>query len=261
MSAKKIVFAVIALIIVAIGVLSVVGLQNLDEIIKRTIESVGTQTTQTQVTLQKVNLSLRSGRGELHSLQVNNPKGYDSEYAFLMDEIALQVDPASLLDDVVVIKEIKIDGAKLIAHHKGLKDLNLTTLAQNVKSAAPATSDNTDQPPADPKVKTDVRLMVEKITLVNNQLQLISEKLGAQTLTLPTIDLANIGDKQTGLAPHELAKAIMKPLLAQAATEVKKQLKTLLKDQGKDKLKGLLDEKLSDKDKEKVNKLKSLFGN
>jgi uncharacterized protein involved in outer membrane biogenesis len=259
MSIKKIVLGLLVLIVAAVAVLAVVGLQNLDEIIKRTVESVGTETTKTQVTLQSAKVSLRSGRGELHQLQINNPSGYSSDYAFLLEQIALEVDPASLLEKVIVIKEIKVDGAKLIAQHKGLQDLNLVELAKTVKEAAPESSADTSTN-NDPKVKTDVRLMIEKITLSNNHLRLISEKLGEKTLTLPTISLTNIGDKQTGLAPHELAKAIMKPLLAQAAKAVKSQLKALVKEQGKDKLKDLVNEKLGEENKKKVDKLKSLFG-
>ena len=246
------------MLVVAGAIFSFIALQNLDKIIKQTIESVGSQTTQTPVKLAKVEVSLRSGRGELHSLQVDNPQGYSSAYAFLMDQVALQVDPESLLNEVIVIKEIKVDGAKLIAQHKNLQDLNLYTLAKNVQNAAPPAS-NTEQP-QDPQVKTDVRLMIEKITFTNNHIQLISEQLGEQTLNMPTIDLANIGDKEKGLAPHELAKAILKPLLAQVSQHVKAELKTLAKGKGKEKLKELLDDKLTDEQKKKVDKLKSLFG-
>jgi uncharacterized protein involved in outer membrane biogenesis len=255
---KKIILGLFFLIVVA--VLAVVGLKNLDEFIKQSIEYAGSQTTQTSVTLQKVNVSLRSGRGELHGLQINNPDGFSTPYAFLMDQIALEIDPTSLLGDVVVIKEVKIDGAKFIAQQKNLKDVNLYELLKTVQKSLPEGSSEPEQP----QTASKVRLMIEKITFENNNFRLVTEKFGEKTLNLPVINLANIGDKERGLAPNEVAKAILKPLLAQVGDAAKAQLKTLFEESGKDKIKSkvkdLIDDKLTDDQKKKVDKLKSLFG-
>jgi hypothetical protein len=256
MSVKKIILSLFILVVTGVILFSVIALQNVDVIIKKTIETIGTQTTKTQVKLQAVNVSLRSGRGELLGLQVNNPKGYSTDYAFLMDQIALQVDPSSLLDDVIVINEITIDGVKIIAQQQDLNHLNLYALLKSIRESTPAPRAKNP----DPQIKNNVRIMVEKVTLTNNNIKLISEQLGEQSIDFPAINLTNIGDKQTGLPPHELAKAILSPLLAQASGAVKAKLKELASEKGKDKLKQWVDDKLDDKQKKQVGKLKSLFG-
>ncbi|NQZ06227.1 MAG: AsmA family protein, partial [Algicola sp.] len=230
MFSKNFFFALVTVMLIAIAAFAFYGLQNLDHIIKQTIEQNGSQTTQTAVTLDKVDLSLRSGEGQLHRLQINNPEGFSTPYAFLMEKIAIQIAPETVLENVVVIKHIKIDGARLVAEQKNLKDLNLYELAKNVKSAKSAESAPNATSPADkeaPKTALKVRLMIEKIILSNISLQLVTEHFGNKTLTLPTIELTNIGDKQNGLAPDELGKAIMKPLMAKVIKAAKGQIKRL----------------------------------
>ncbi len=245
MFSKNFFFALVTVTLIAIAAFAFYGLQNLDRIIKQTIEQNGSQTTQTAVTLDKVNLSLRSGEGELHSLQINNPAGFSTPYAFLMKLVAIQIDPETVLEDVIVIKHITIDGASLVAEQTNLNNLNLYKLGQNVKS----TKADTDSPPPPDKTtptKTqNVRLMIEKISLTNINLQLVTELFGNKTLTLPAIELKNIGDNKTGLAPDELGKAIMKPLMTQVLKAAKDQIKRLATDQAKAKAR---------------EKLKSLFG-
>lgn len=245
MFSKNFFIALVTVTLIAIAAFAFYGLQNLDRIIKQTIEQNGSQTTQTAVTLDKVNLSLRSGEGQLHGLKINNPTGFSTPYAFLMTLVAIQIDPATVLEDVIVIKHITIEGARLVAEQKNIKDLNLYELAKNVKNTK---SDSPSSPPTDktaPTTEPKVRLMIEKITLNNINLQLVTEHLGNKTLTLPAIELKNIGDKQTGLTPDELGKAIMKPLMAQALKAAKGQIKRLATDQAKAKAR---------------EKLKSLFG-
>ena len=252
MFSKNFFFALVTVMLFAIAAFAFYGLANLDRIIKQTIEQNGSQTTQTAVTLEKVNLSLRSGEGQLHGLQINNPTGFSTPYAFLMKQVAIQIDPETVLENVVVIKHIKIDGARLVAEQKNLKDLNLYELGKNVKNAKSTKSDKTASSPADktaptttPTTTPKVRLMIEKIILSNISLQLVTEHFGNKTLTLPTIELTNIGDKQKGLAPDELGKAIMKPLMAKVIKAAKGQIKRLATDQAKAKAR---------------EKLKSLFG-
>lgn len=241
MSFKKILVGLVFLVIAGIGFLAFYGLQNLDDIIRRGIVQAGSQATQTPVTLKQFNISLRSGSGELQGLKIANPREFSTPYALSIGKAKLQVDPKSILTDIIVVKEVTISGMALIAEQKGLKGLNLYTLAKNVKSAKQQKPQDSTATGAKPKV----RFIIEKITFADNQLQLVSEQLGEKTLTLPPINLKDIGDRQTGLAPNELGRAILKPLLAQVTSEVKKQLKEQYKDKAKDKVK---------------DKLKSLFG-
>lgn len=257
MKAGKIIGGVLVAALAVVAVVVFLGLQNLDQIIKVAIETVGPRVTGTPVTLSAVKLEITNGRGELHGLQINNPKGYSSPYAFYLGEVALQVDPKSLAGDVVVIKEVLIDGAKLIAEQKGLKEINLQDLMDNMNQGS-STSAPTEEAPA-ASGDSGVLLIIEKLSLVNNDAKVITSQWGESRLSLPDIKLTNIGKKEGGLTPEQIGPAIMRPLLKQAKRAVKKELEALAKDSAEKKLEEKMDEKLNDEQKEQVKGLKKLF--
>jgi len=104
-----------------------------------------------------------------------------------------------------------------------------------------------------------LRLMVERFSFVNSSAQVLSEQWGERTLTLPAVNLKNIGDKTTGVSPEQLAQVMLQSVIEQTKTQVGRDLEKRAKAEAEAKLKEKLDEKLSDEDKEKLDKLKSLF--
>ncbi len=243
--------------IAVVAILVFVGLSNLDAIIKSAVESVGPQVTKTSVSLDQAKFELTQGRGELQGLVVGNPAGFSSDYALSMERVAVEVDPASVTGPVIVIREILVDGARLIAEQKDLTNSNLQALLNNIKGGG-AGQDSGEA--GQGSAGSDVRLMVEKFRFINSSAQVLTEEWGDKTLNLPDIKLANIGDKQTGLTPDELAEAVLKPVIEQAKRGVTKALESEVKAKAESKLKEKLSEKMSDEDSEKLDKLKSLLG-
>ena len=252
MKAGKIIGGVVLAAIAVIAVVIFIGLQNIDQNIKVAVETVGPRVTGTAVTLDAVKLDLGNGRGELQGLQIDNPEGYSSPYAFYLDKVVLQVEPKSLAGEVIVIKEILIDGAKLIAQQKDLQHINLQELADHMNKGKPNTDSSETQ-------ASNVRLIIEKISLINNDARLISWQWGEKTLNLPTINLTNIGKKENGLPPEKLASAILQPLLKQLERAAKKELENLARKKAGEKIEEKLNEKLSEEQKGQVKGLKKLF--
>jgi hypothetical protein len=257
MKAGKIIGGVVLAAVAVIAVVAFLGLQNLDQIIKVAIETAGPRVTGTAVTLDSVKLEVTNGRGELHGLQIDNPKGYNSEYAFYLGEVALQVDPKSLAGDVIVVKEVLVDGAKLIAEQKDLKQFNLQDLMDNMSQGSTKPVDSEESAKA--SEGSNVRIIIEKISFVNNDARLISSQWGEKTLKIPDINLSNIGKKENGLSPEQLGPAILQPLLKQTKQAVKKELEALARKEAENKLNEKMDEKLNDEQKEQVKGLKKLF--
>ena len=252
MKTVKILLGLVAAALAVVVILAVVGLQNLDKIIKASVEEVGPTVTGTPVLLEEVKVSLSEGRGELRGLSVANPEGYSVASALSLGEIVLDIDTASLAGDVVVIDEVLIKGVKILAEHKGVKDTNLGALLERIKGEGSAsTSDDSSS------TESDVRLAVKKFTFSDSELKLVSDQFDQQLIRIPSIHLSNIGDPDIGLTPEELAVAVTEPLLDQARRAVSERVQDVAEDKAKEKLK----EKLGDKlDFEKVDKLKSLFG-
>ncbi|MEH6650495.1 MAG: hypothetical protein V7707_10765 [Motiliproteus sp.] len=263
MKAIKIVTGLVVAAIAIIAIVVVIGLQNINGIVKAAIETVGTQVTGTEVRLAEVDITLTEGRGVLLGLSIANPKGFSDNSAFSLGQIALQIDPISITGDVIVIEELTISAAKLLAEQKNIKDTNLQALLDNVAAgaksgeannggASSATNDSSD--PAQ-----QVKLAVKHFRFDASELQLVTEQLGEKTLKLPAIELNNLGSAEQGLTPEQLSQAILKPLLAQAKAAAKKELERLAKREAEDQLKQKLSEELSDEQKGQIDQLKSLF--
>jgi len=251
MSTGKIVGGIILGLVVIVGTVLFVGLSNLNELIKTNIETVGSELTGTSVTLAEVDVKITEGHGALNRLVVANPAGYNSAYAFSMNSISLDIDPRSITESVIVIKNISIDGASIIAEQKSLSENNLQTILDQLKSNSGSGSTSSAEADSSP----EVRFIVEQFNFTNAKAQVISPQYGEKELNMPAIKLQNIGDKATGLTPEQLTQALIKPIIASA----KAQVSGLLKAKAQAKLTEKLNEKLSAKDKAKIDKLKSLF--
>jgi len=224
--------------------------------VKTAVEEIGPKVLGTEVRLAEVKIDIAAGRGELRGLTVANPKGFSAANVFSLGETALEIDTSSITGDVIVINEVLISNAYLLAEQKGLNDTNLQALLDNIESgsensaAKPAAASSSD---SDAK---EILLAVKKFTFTDSKMTLVSEQFGEQSLDLPPIRLSNLGSKEKGLTPEQLANAVIKPLIAQA----KKAAKNRLEDLAKEKLNEKLTEKLGKDGAENLNQLKSLFG-
>ncbi len=129
---KKILIGVgVLVVIVAVGVFVLLG--SLDDIVKAAVEKIGSDLTQTEVTLNDVNIEETSGKGVLRGFRVTNPAGFSDDDAFKFDEVSVTIDATSILSDPVIIKEIVIIGPEII-YEFGDSGTNLDRLNKNVQS-------------------------------------------------------------------------------------------------------------------------------
>lgn len=250
MKAVKIILSVLVALIVVVAIVVFIGLKNLNSLVEMAIESVGPQVTQTDVQVDRVNIELTEGRGSIYGLTIANPEGFSDAPIFLMDQVSLEIQPSSLTEKVVVIREILVDGARLNGEHQGIAEINLRQMLNNIKSAEP-------EPPKDTTASPDVRFMVEKLSVTGATINLSSPEFGEQQLDMKDIQLSDLGDREQGLTPAELARAILTPILDQARARVEQEVK----DRASDELKQKLKEKISEDDQQKVDQLRSLLGN
>ena len=252
--AVKIILGLVVAVIAVCAVVFVLVLQNLDAIIKQVIEDVGSEVVGTPVSVSKVKFTLQEGRGEIDGLTIANPPGFNSRNAFTMDKVVVQVEPGSITGPVIVISEVTVDGAKITAEQKG-KTTNLTELSNGMTPAS--------EEPAPPSSgeATDVRLMLEQFAFTNNSATVKTEQFGDKTLNVPAIRLSNIGDRETGLTPNQLASQMVSAVIKQAERAVGNYLEEQVKDAAKKEINKQLDEKLGEEDRKKLEGLKSLMKN
>ena len=250
--AGKIILGLVLAVVVVCGVVFTLVLQNLDAIIKQVIEDVGTEVVGTRVSVDSVKFTLQEGRGEIYGLSIGNPPGFSAKNAFEMDEIAVQIEPRSLTGPVIVINEVLVDGARLAAEQKGTST-NLKQLMDGMKSTS---SEPAPPPSGEP---SDIRLMLEKFAFINSEADVKTEQLGDKSLKMPDIKMANIGDRETGLTPEQLAGKMMNKIVKQAEKAVKNYLENLVKDAAKQEVDRRINEKLGAEDREKLEGLKGML--
>jgi hypothetical protein len=123
------------ILLVALVVAAAIGLTLfLDKGIKRAVELVGPRLTQVDVRLERVRLSLLSGRVELEGLFIGNPDGYQSESAIELGSLVLAAEPRSFISDKVVIRTLSLN-APVVTFEGGLKDNNLRQILDSVHTA------------------------------------------------------------------------------------------------------------------------------
>lgn len=248
-----IIFALL-LVVLALGVTWL--LRNLDDFVLGTIEDTGSRLTGTAVTLDSVELDLAAGSATLKGLLIDNPPGYSTDYAFALDTVKVDLDPASVTGSVLRLDEVAIAGARLNAEQKGTAT-NLSTILNSVRDASGG-----EAPPADPEAPTDVRLALQRFAFTDTQATLTTEQYGEASLRVPDVVRTGIGDPASGVTPAELARQLLEAVLKEAQGAVGAALADRAKDAAKDAARDTLKDKLnlSDDDMDSAEgALKSLF--
>ncbi len=247
----------VVLLVMAIGA-GIFLVKNLDGLVKTVIEDAGSQTLKTEVRLSEAAIGLKEGRAALHGLTIANPPGFSQSPALSLGEVAVDIELKSLGSGVIVLNEVLVSDAHLLAEQKDLTRINLNVLLQNVKQQGQSSA-----AASEPKQTTSdgepIRLAIEKLTLEAIDMRLLSDQWGERTVTVPPIYLSNLGDKEHGLTPEQMASAILQPLLDQAKRVLEDELKQRAKEEARGAVEKKLKESLDEDDQEKLNRLKSLF--
>ena len=215
----KIVGGVLAVVVIAIVGVVVFIYSNLDSIVKDAVEEYGPQFTGVSVKLAKVELSPENGQGTLTGLVVGNPKGFQTDSAFKLGSISMNIDISSLTGDTIIIKSIVIDKPD-ITYEFGDGGSNVDVIGKNVEKAAGGPGAKKDEKKDDGPGK---KMIIESLVVSNGQVSvshplLKGKKLGSG---LPTIRLKDIGkDKKGGATPAEVVDKVMDAIEKQVGASV-----------------------------------------
>jgi len=246
---KKIILIGLVIIIIAIGGAAYYLLKNLNAIVERQIEKIGSQVTGTKVSVASVDIKLREGSGAINGLVIANPPGYKSDSAFRMDKILLDIDPKSVLKDPIVIDEVLIDSPVATSEFtetagSNILDIKKNASSGNKKSASPSKAEKKEE-------GKQIHIRIKKLTIKGVTLEYDAEALQGKkgSETLPTISKTNIGGTK-GATPEAIGEEIIIALttkIAQAALEKQAdKYKDKLKEEAEKGVKKLFDKALGD---------------
>jgi hypothetical protein len=210
-----ILIAVLVVVGLAVAVALRFGAGRLDSAVASTVERYGGAVTGTDVHVDGVDLALTAGRADLHGLTVDNPGGYETDYAVRVDSATVELDVGSLAGAVPIIEELVVDGLLVNAEQRGTAS-NLTDIQKN------ATASSGEAPAGEPG-----RIAVERFRVRNAHVLVTSEHLSSpEELPLDDVVVQNIGTSSGGVTYSEAAEAMLMPIIAAARAAATERLRS-----------------------------------
>lgn len=203
---KLIVGGIVALIVV-IGIVLVFVISNLDSIVKRAIETVGTDVAGVPVSVGSVQISLKEGTGAINGLSLGNPPGFGRGNAFELGTIALKLDVKNTSADLVTVSSLVIDGAKVEAVQNASGN-NLKVIQDNLAgedSGSAAESADSDA--------AGTKIIIDDLQFRNGEVSVALQGIAERKGSIPDLSLTGIGRKSNGVSASEAAKQILTPIV------------------------------------------------
>ncbi|PCI75852.1 MAG: hypothetical protein COB20_11950 [SAR86 cluster bacterium] len=198
---KKILISVVFLLLLVGGGLFF----YLDSIVKSGIEVVGSSVLGTAVTVDSVSLSPLSGQGSISGLRVENPEGFDSQYAFELDSVLININVNSVFTDAAEIESIIIM-QPIITYETKITSDNIRTLLDNLSEGGSASSD--------PEASDDSgqQIIIREFRMVDAQLNFVSAIVSAP-ITLADIEIRDIGAENGTASAANAVRVVLQELV------------------------------------------------
>ncbi|MCC6675515.1 MAG: hypothetical protein IT436_00090 [Phycisphaerales bacterium] len=209
---RLIVLAAVLIILVVGGI--IFALTRIDSIFKTAVEKGGTYALGVKTTLTSADVELTQGKASMSGLDVANPAGYKSDKFFGLGTGSVQVAIPTLNQPVIEVPTLKLSDIRVNlektegkANYQVILD-NLAKLSGGQQQPASTGSDK--------KFiinEVDIRNVVVHVDLIP-----VGGALTQVNVPIEEIQLKNVGTASKGLPAGELAKVIIKAVLA-VATE------------------------------------------
>lgn len=222
---KKLLYILGGLFVVTV-ITVIVIIAKLGTIVKTAVNKVGPTITQTTFVLKEADISPFSGKGALKELTIGNPKGWTTEHAFFLREISINLEPKSLTGDHIVINSILIDNPEII-YETTITNSNLQDLLKNIQQSTGGSGQTAQTTPAKPEAKPETaaqpdakpaqepKIEIKSFRLVNVTVK-VAGAGNVYTVVLPELVMENLGTKEGGLTPKEMAIVIVTEISVRA---------------------------------------------
>lgn len=200
----------VLLAVIGVGAYVVI---NSGSLIKTAVERLGPQILGVPVSLGSAEISLTDGSGALNNLVIGNPEGFEGPHSMRIGRVALALDPSQISGDLVVIRDLSIDGAEVAIVAKGTST-NLQTIMDNLDSGETAEPAPADDP------ASEMKLIIDQFAFTNAKTSLSSDLIGDTSVQIPDINLSGIGRKTSGVTAQEAVKQLLRPILRSSTEAV-----------------------------------------
>ncbi len=235
---KRIVFVLILLFIAFVVVLPYAAEIGIKQAVNRQAPSmVGVD-----VSLGGATVSPLSCTVGIQQLSIGNPEGFQTDRAAFLDAINVTVDLPSVISDVIIVKDIVIDGAELtyeigtgggnlivIQRKLNTDDTSGSSSTSGESSTATGSESTADSAVSENKSTSQtsskqIKVIVEHFILKNSTIRLSIPALEGESFQqpLPDLELTDIGKKEGGQTVKETLRQIAQQIVPLAVKTVKK---------------------------------------
>jgi uncharacterized protein involved in outer membrane biogenesis len=205
-----------------------IGYMMLNNIVRLAVEKNATQSLKVQTQLGRASVAPFAGDVSLTDLRVASPEGFTAGNMFMLGHLKVEVSYSELFGAPVKVASVTIDKPRLVIEQAGGK-LNFMELAKNLKSDKPA--------PAPGDKSEPIKVIINQIQMSGAEVVILPGIPGLDkpiTLTIPPINLSNIGNADGAQTGEEIGRVVTELVqaIAQKAAEsdrVPPQVRELLK--------------------------------
>ncbi len=179
------------------------------QIVKKAISIVVPPITQTEASIDDVDLSLFRGYVAITGLKLSNPQGFSSQNIFEMGRVVVTFEPKSLLSSTIIVRSVIMEGTSISVEMSAKGQTNVGVLNQNIQNYL-----NTHQS-IEPKAsnmpsesQSDKKVIIQDLAITDSHLTL---GMAGQmtTINLPNIYQKNIGTDNDGKTIPEMIAQIL----------------------------------------------------
>ncbi|QJR12244.1 hypothetical protein DSM104443_03329 [Usitatibacter rugosus] len=230
---KKALIILGVLLVLAAGAAYLV-VNKLDVIAHYAIEKYGSEMLGVEVKVKDVELSATDGKGALKGVEIATPKGFSAPRTARVGQIRLAVEPATIRDDLIVIREIAVEAPEIWYDRAGSGATNLDAIQKNIEGYLQRSGTPAEGKAAGPQAPGR-RYVIEKVSIRGARVTMTTSGLKGQGIgfTLPDIELRNIGRKPDGVTAAQAANVVTNALISKIAQKVLTNI-DLLRRGGKD---------------------------
>ncbi|MCP5178555.1 MAG: hypothetical protein R3E84_06520 [Pseudomonadales bacterium] len=238
----KVLLWIVLVLVLVLGGAGVWLYLNSGSLLARAIEQYGSDIVGAPVRVGRVSLALDKGTGEISSLTVGQPGGYDGGNILSIGttRLGIALDPDNGSNGVYHLTEMTVDSVALSVIARG-RDTNVEAMANRVQQNAARYASGSDT-----AAGPEVRVIVDRLNLTGIRADVNSDLAGTMAVTVPDVRLKDVGAKEGGVTFAELANRIVRPISRSVTKELINQQIDVdaVKEKAKEKVKKKLDKEV-----------------
>ncbi len=195
--------------LIALVVLLLLVYLFLGNIVRGTVETVVPKITGTPVKMESFSFSMMTGKVRMKNFVIGNPKGFNTEYAFRLGSLLVDIDMGTLLSKRLVINEVRIEETQIICE-VGLDTSNLSEIKSNIDKFVKGDKQKETKAEAPKKAGEGKKIQINDFYFNGASVSLSAVLLQGQktTIPIPDIHLKDIGKEEGGASVGEVADEI-----------------------------------------------------